>query len=134
LDWSEKFPAFEDFLKEKGLSCQRRGTVPRYGEKLAQYGNDKIAVRVWSERGIWFADIADIVGRPNEWYDSAIIRDLVKGRGEDVLPITEQMRIIEENWPAIADAFAPEHREQTNHQLNAMRKERAKRRFPKLLS
>lgn len=133
-EWPDKFGRFEEFLSAQGLSCQRRETTPRYGEKLAQYGNGRIAVRILSERGVWWAEVADIAGRPDEWYDAAIVRDLIKGRGEDVLPITEQMRIIEDNWSAIADAFAPANREETHKRLDILRNERAKRRFPKAFS
>jgi hypothetical protein len=133
LDWPEALGAFEDFLKGKGLVCECRGTVPRYKEKLALYGNDKIAVRVLSERGVWFADVADIAARPDEWYDAEILRYLVTGRDE-ALSIAEQLRAIEENWVAILDSFTPVHRDETHKRLEVLRKERSRRMFPGLLS
>jgi hypothetical protein len=131
-NWPNELPTFELFLREKGLVCRRRGRIPRYGEHLALYGDGKISVRVLSEKGQWFTEVADNAGRPEEWYDAAILRDLVQGSGEDVLSLAEQMKVIEDNWSAITNAFRPEHREHTHQHLGLLRKQRAKRRFPAL--
>jgi len=130
LDWPEALPEFEGFLKASGLDCQKRGTVPQYGEKLALYGNGRIAVRVWSERGRWFLDVGDTWGRPDEWYDAALIRDLVGEGGSDVLPITEQINVIRKNWPSIIEAFSVDESGQSHERLASLRNERVRRLFP----
>jgi hypothetical protein len=131
--WPETLAAFEAFLKEKGLYCQLRGPVPRsaerYGEKMLQYTNDKITVRIVSESSKGSVEIADIA-LPDEWYDAALLRDLFKGRVEDRLPVSEEIGIIEDNWLAITDAFSDANRETTHTDLKLLRNERAKRLFP----
>ena len=132
LDWPEALPEFEEFLKASGLDCQKRGAVPRYGEKLALYGNGRIAVRVWSERGRWFLDVGDTWGRPDEWYDAALIRDLVSDGGDDILPIAEQIKVIQNNWPSIIEAFGPDRSGQSHERLASLRLQRVPRLFPGL--
>lgn len=130
LDWPDVLPGFEQFLKKKNLVCLGRGTSPKYGEKFALYRDGNISVRVLSERGQWFAELSDSAGSPDEWYDPAILRDLIIGPGNDVLTFSEQLRTIENNWSAILESFSPDRREETHNKLAILRHERAKRRFP----
>ena len=131
LDWPAAIRDFEAFLQEAGLVCQRRGEdQAAFGNKLLQYGSPNIGVRIVSDRGTWSVEIAEVVTRPDEWYDAAILRDLLVGRGEDVLSLSDQIKIIETSWPVLIERFCPAHREDTHRQLALLRKERSKRRFP----
>ena len=112
--------------------CQRREEQPVFNNKVLQYGNADIGVRVVSDKGIWYIEVADVAGHPNEWYDAAILRDLLLGSGEDVLPLADQVEFVETQWPAIINRFTPAQREDTHAQLSSLRKDRAKRRFPGL--
>jgi hypothetical protein len=120
-DWPQGISQLEEFLGAQGLSFQRSGIVAHTGDQLWQYGTDRIAVRVIADRGmIWSAQVADIAGWPQEWYSAVELKELLEGRHERVfydasLSVTEEMKIIEENWAAIVDAFAPHQREKTTH-------------------
>lgn len=99
---------------------------------MLQYGNADIVARVISDRGNWYIEIADVADRADGWYDAAILRDLLLGPGEDVLPLSDQIEFIETHWPAIISRFNPRQQEATHAQLASLRKDRAKRRFPDL--
>src|SRR6266404_195984 len=110
MNWPESLASFESFLKEQGLSCEFRGTVPRYGERLVLYNNNTIAIRVLSEKSVWFAEVSDLA-RPSEWYEADIIRQFVGSRDiwpmDQPIPITEQLKIIRDHWSTIIKAFDP---------------------------
>ena len=122
---------FEAFLGKNGLILRRREEQPVFSDKMILYGNLDISVRIVSDRGIWYVEVAD-GARPDEWYDAAIIRDLFGCHGEDVLSLADQVRIIQMNWQSIVDGFGFVNRENTHVRLDALRKARAKRRFPGL--
>jgi hypothetical protein len=128
--WPNTVVDFERFLSGAGFVCQHRKELSTFSNKIIEYANSSVGVRVVSDRGIWFVEVADILNQPKEWYDAAILRDLVLGPGEDVLPLPEQIQIIKENLPTIVRLFDPSEREVTLTRLNLLRKERAKRRFP----
>ncbi len=125
---------FEEYLKSKGLRRQRREKRPSFGDTFIQYADNSVAVRIFSERGIWFVDISDVAGRPQEWYDAGIIRDLIVGHEKDGMPLADQIEVFTHNWDAILDRFAPPQREKTYSRLATLEQERAKRMFPGLIS
>ena len=133
LDWPEGIDEFEVFLRSRGLSFQFRGRVPDSHDIIWQYGTDKIGVRVIADRGlVWSAQIADIAGWPQQWYVAAELQELVRSAGNSPPndnSVAAQMRIIEENWSAIVDAFAPQNREKTHTLLKGIRSERSKKWF-----
>src|SRR5882724_1761111 len=99
LLWPEVVRDFEGFLTKEGLMFQQRlEDQAAYGNKLLQYGNADILVRIVSDLDIWYIEVAEANTQPNEWYDAAIVRDLLIGSGEDVLSFTEQMDFIRTNW------------------------------------
>lgn len=124
---------FEVFLRERGLICQSsRGPDPAFfGNTCLQYRGNFICIRLASDRSLWAVDVAD-AARPDMWYDVGILRDLLIGRGEDVLPLPDQIAFIRTNWQAILDCFNPDQREKTHARLSEMMASRAKRRFPAL--
>jgi hypothetical protein len=132
LTWPKEVMGFEAFLVDAGLVCQQRTTETVFGNEIVQYGGPGIGVRVGSDRGVWFVEVADSDTRPGEWYDAALLRDFVLGNGEDVLTLAEQIGTIRDNWPVIVESFRPARRDDTHAQLSLLRKERAKRRFPNL--
>ena len=122
---------FEAFLLNKGLVCERRVGPDRkvFGNRILQYGNGIIGVQLVLDRSIWLIDIADVASRPNEWYDFAIVLELLVHHGIDVMPLNTQIEMVQTNWQSIIDCFGPQHREKTHTQLDSLRKERAKRLF-----
>jgi len=134
LLWPEVVRDFEGFLTKEGLMFQQRlEDQAAYGNKLLQYGNADILVRIVSDRDIWYIEVAEANTQPNEWYDAAIVRDLLIGSGEDVLSFTEQMDFIRTNWEAIVQCFGLTRREESHNQLATLRTERVRRRIPGLL-
>jgi len=129
-NWPKVIDDFELFLAKAGLICQQREELPSFGDKVLQYANGSIAVRVCSDRYAWFVEIADIVGRPGQWYDTALLRDMLAGQGEDVLSLPVQIEFVETNWPAIVGSFNAMQREATHTRLVSLRNERVKRLFP----
>jgi hypothetical protein len=67
----------------------------------------KTAIRRFTDRGIWFIELAGVNPQSGEWYDAAILRDLLISQGEDVLPVQEQVEFIEKNWTAFCSLFDP---------------------------
>lgn len=130
--WPTTVAAFEVFLEKAGLMRQRCEEQPAFNNKVLQYGNATIGVRVVSDRGIWYAELADVASHPSEWYDAAILRDLLLGCGEDVLPLDDQIAFFETRLPAILDRFSPAQSADTHKRLAELRRDRAERRFPGL--
>ncbi len=63
LEWPEELDQFGNFLAQQGLSFERQGIVADTGDKLWQYGNSRLGVRVVADTGItWSVRIADIAG------------------------------------------------------------------------
>jgi hypothetical protein len=130
--WPKAVVDFEAFLRRAGLMCRCRKEFEAFDNKLAQYDNASIGVRVECDRSIWITAVADIAARPDEWYDAAILRDLLVGLGEDVLSFPDQIRIVRMNWPLIVSCFGHARREDTHVRLAILRRERLKRLFPSL--
>jgi hypothetical protein len=127
--WPSEVEAFESFLRMKGAICRRRAESASFGDKVAEYDAGPISVRISSDRGIWYVEIADARDE-QEWSDAALIRDLLVGPRSDVLDIREQIEFVEKKWDAIVQAFDDAHRAETRARLATLRKERARRRFP----
>ena len=81
---------------------------------------------------MWIVYVSDVAGRPDEWYDVALIRDLLVGPGEDVLSLADQVRIVEDNWAAIKLSFGTSRRQETHARLAHLYDERLDRRLPGL--
>jgi hypothetical protein len=128
--WPNAIINLERFLDRVGLKCERREEEASFGNKLLQYEGELAKVRAVSDRGVWFVEVADAQAQSNQWYDVAILRDLLIGQGEDVLPLQEQVDLLERNWPAICSRFSPSEREYTSTRLAILRQERARRRLP----
>lgn len=145
IEWPERLEEFEEFLKSRGLYFQCKGRIPYSGgETRCQYGNDKIAVRISADRGwAWSAQLCDVYGWPDQWWVACELKDLITGASgassfcrhdydatdgmkvvqESRNRVAEGMRIIQENWDEIVDAFAPENRWRTHTQLKNIRAE-----------
>jgi hypothetical protein len=134
VSWPRKVTDFENFLKTRGLVCQRREEEPYFSNKVLQYGDATVRVRVVSDRGIWFVEVDSPDPVSNEWYDTALLRDLLIGLGKDELTLEEQVDFIQVNWLSIVNLFALAAREQTASRLASLRQERVRRRLPGLFS
>jgi hypothetical protein len=127
--WPEPVAAFQKFLTGAGLTCLWHEHDRESGGKLLQYSNAVVAVRFVFDQCVWLLEIADVRARPSDWHDAAILRDLLHGgRVQDVLELTEQIEMVQKNWPAIVRAFAPERSADTHRRLAFLSLERAKRR------
>jgi hypothetical protein len=131
-NWPAAVIEFEAFLKNAGLECKAFKEYASFGDKMLLYSNASIGVRIVSERGICFVEVSDIASRSGEWYDAAILRDVLSGPGDDVLPLEDQIGIVKSAWSDLNSIFAPQNRNETHLRLEILRKERARRRFPGL--
>jgi hypothetical protein len=125
---------FEAFLKQAGLVCQDRGESPATRFKVVRWGNANLMVRVgffWQDyRDVelsWRVEIADPATPPVQWYDAAILRQLLIHEPEDRLSALESVDFVETNWPAIVRCFSPEERDNTHEQLSRLREDYARR-------
>ena len=130
--WPKEVLDFESYLENDGLVCRRRREEATFGDKLLEYANADIKLRILSDRGIWFIEVGDVSAHTDEWYDAALFHDLLNGQGKDVLSLSEQIAVIKADWARIISSFRPTERENTHARLALLRKERAKRRFPSL--
>jgi hypothetical protein len=106
--WPEPVAGFEEFLKGAGLTCLRRETDSESGGKLLQYGSAIVGVRLIFDRCAWLVEVAGVGSRPDEWYDAAVLRDLLAGgQSADTLPLAQQIEFVGANWRAIVRAFDP---------------------------
>jgi hypothetical protein len=132
-NWPRVVDDFTKFLTDAGLQLRTRKEEAVFSNKILQYDGQRVNVRIVSDKGVWYVEVADASHQSNEWYDTAIVRDLILGPGEDVLSLQNQIEIIETNWPAITGLFSPSQEEHTHSRLAILREERSKRRFPNLL-
>lgn len=130
--WPGDVAQFESFLIRQGLVRTRREESGSFDNKVVEYTNGRLAVRVVCEKSVWFVEVSDPEGQPGEWYDAAIVRDLVGGRGPDVLPLQDQIAIVRDNWRVIARQFGPSRRADSHVRVDQLRKQRVKRLFPGL--
>jgi hypothetical protein len=125
--WPAPVAGFENFLNDAGLTCLRRETES--GGKLLQYGSAIIGLRLAFDGCAWLVEVAGIGSRPDEWYDAAVLRDLLAGgQSADALPLAQQIEFVRANWRAIVRAFDPIRRADTHMRLAFLRWDRVKRR------
>lgn len=122
----------EAFLKNAGLKLQFEEKSAAFGNRLIQFANEQIAVRITSDRGVWFVELSDPLDETGDWYDAALMRDLLSGHGEDVLTLPDQVRFVRDSWKSIVGRFDANNRVLTHARLIELRRERAKRRIPEL--
>ncbi len=122
----------DEFARRIGLKPSRNEMSASFGDRLLEYASPTLAVRVVRDKGQWSIDVSDREGRPDESYDAALLRDLIEGRGEDVLAFPEQVAVVERGWKEIALRFGAARRDETHARLGVLRKERMQRMFPGL--
>lgn len=127
----EAITKFESFLRNVGLMCQRReGPDPKFfGNQLIQYGDNSIGLRIVSDRSEWTISTSDAAGRPEEWYDADLVREMLAGRHDGALSLVDQVAFFEHNWPEIKIRFSADRRSETRSQLAALGTARSKRLF-----
>jgi hypothetical protein len=126
--WPASITAFEEFLKGAGLKCLRRETDLESGGKLLQYGSAIVGVRLIFDGRAWLVEMAGVGSRLDEWYDAAVLRDLLAGgQSADTLPLAQQIEFVGANWHAIVRAFDPIRRADAHMRLAFLRCERVKR-------
>lgn len=130
--WPPEAGRVDEFTSWAGLKPTRHHVSGSFGDRLQEYASLTLAVRVVRDKGQWSIDVSDRAGRPDEWYDAALLRDLLDGGGSDVLTFPEQVAVVEHAWNDIAVRFSAERREQTHTRLAALRTERAARLFQTL--
>jgi len=134
LEGSDIIKDFETFLHERGLVLQERlFDQETFGNSLLQCGNGVLAVRVVSDRGVCSITVAESEAQPRKWYDAALLRDLLVGQGDDVLPLVEQIEFLRKNWDGVVQCLASERREESRKKLVQLGLERVRRRIPGLL-
>lgn len=130
--WPPETGRVDEFASWVGLKPTQHQVFGSFGDRLQEYANPTLALRVVRDRGQWSVDVSDREGRPDEWYDAALLRDLLEGGGGDVLTFPEQVAVVEREWTEIVVRFAPDRREETHARLAVLRRERGGRVFPGL--
>ncbi len=116
---------FVAFLKRMGLRHRSQAREGLYKDDV--YAGPVVAVQIGDEMGERFVAVAD-AKKPKEWYDPALLRDLLVGPGNDYLSFNEQIAVVQDNWPAIVDAFGSwNSRRKTHRQLDRLRDTREER-------
>jgi hypothetical protein len=133
--WMSTVVKLEAFLTTVGLHIEHQEESAAFGDKLFLYKEEYLKVRVISDRNVWFVEVANVQAADSQWFDVAIIRELLFGPGgEDVLSLEQQIDFVEGNWSAISICFGPCQWLQTSDRLSFLREERTKRRLPGLFS
>jgi hypothetical protein len=133
--WPRPVAQLENFLKSVGLHLEHQQESASFEDKLLLYTGESLAVRVVSDKGVWFIEVTNVKATDIQWFDAAIIRELLFGPGEeDVLSLEQQINFIEVNWPAIIRCFGPSEWQHTVARLCFLRIERTVRRLPGLFS
>ena len=130
--WPKEAAEFKSFLTNVGLDLQFEQESAAFGDRLIQYANERISVRMISDRGVWFIEVSDPSYETGDWYDVALFRDLLCGPGGEVLTLSEQAHFVRENWQSVLSSFESDNRNLTHARLGALRRERAERRIPGL--
>ena len=130
--WPSDVAQFEAFLAQQGLVRTKREESGGFDNKVVEYADGRLAVRVVCEKSVWFVEVSDTDGQPGEWYDAAIVRDLLGGSGPDVLSLQDQIAIVRDNWRTIARRFGPSDRAESHARVDRLRKQRVRRLFPGL--
>ena len=82
---------FEQFASRMNLTFEGGEESHEFGNAFVQFGNHSLSVRLVLDRGISYIEVADSGGIADEWYDVALIRDLLGQQGPDLLSFEEQL-------------------------------------------
>ena len=122
---------FDASLTKTGLTLERNEKAEANGcYRLIQYASSEIAVRLTLERTRWSVELADMAARPDCWYSVIFLRELLRERPSDDMPLADQLEFLKSNWAAIVGRFASPNRDQTHARLASLRMERARRVYP----
>jgi hypothetical protein len=119
-----------EFLQERGLSRTHFQKETGFGNSVEIYEGHGVGIRILNDRGQWFIEVSDLRNSLTDWYDIALLRNLLGDAGSDVLSFADQMSVLKDRWYDILDAFSQQWNEDTRKQLEILREERASRRFP----
>lgn len=118
------------FLENVEFSVTECVVTQSCGDKHITLQNGEIAVRIISDRGIWYVDVAREPGV--DWYDIAIVKEEVLGLlGEDVLSLEEQWEFLVAQMSKIKAVLLAAD---SSQRLNHLQERRAKRRLGILYS
>jgi len=133
--WMSMVAKLGGFLKSIGLHLEHQEESAAFGNKLFLYRGESLKLRVLSDRSVWLVEVANVQAADSQWFDVAIIRELLFGaKGEDILSLEQQIDFIEGNWSAISICFGPSQWLQTSARLSFLCEERIKRRLPGLFT
>jgi len=115
--WPTIILDLESWLKQQGL-VRRSRKEPRFmfDWMSTTYSNTTLAVRMSSENG-WHVDVASVVHDPDHWYPLALVKRLIEGSREAMLPYAEILNFMKDNWHSIIDLFSVERCRLTSEQL-----------------
>jgi len=132
MNESEIIKDFAAFLASKGFAFVAESIGGGFGDRVIEWSDGRLTVRIVRDRGHWSVDIRDADDRSGECYEAALLRDLVVGGGLDVLSLSAQIDFLESNWDAIADAFSPNRIAETKRELRYLYEKWLRRRLPGL--
>jgi hypothetical protein len=129
--YPEEVKALQAFLEQDaGMTTVSTIQDDGFGNACTTMTGDTIKVRFTSDRGEWNIQLSPATGG-EKWYDVLVLREMLTGvECDDPIPLSDETRLLRENWSDIHAAFRPEMAEQTKAQLDGMLERRAKRMFP----
>lgn len=133
-DWPCFATKLEGFLTRVGLRCDcRKEDLICFGNKIADYSDAAIQVRLVSDRDQWFVEVGPKGG---ELFDACLIRDVLRGGVNESFEIdpASQFDFVRASWAEIVTALDPVHRKASLASLKAAGDARARRLFPGLFS
>jgi len=122
--WCDAALKLETFLIAHGMAFQVRfAPEGSFGERLMQYADDVIGVRITCGRmdsgRHWDVAVAD-VARFDTWYGISLIRCLIERTGDRTMSLDRTFEFLPENWEPIRDLFSASRRDATHARLKEL--------------
>lgn len=120
-----------NFLKSKKFDLIEETASESFGNYCLIFSSDVIDLRFIRDRSIESVDIRSSKD-PQKWYDLGIVQIFIeKGRDSSkVVSVEESILFIRKELDLLDDLFAPENYSITKMNLDALRKDGAKKMFP----
>lgn len=117
---NESFPGL---LEELGLRVIDQKYLPRsFGNSYVILESPKLRVRFVRDRGQTWADVA--ARARGEWWHLSYVLETIRGGAPEIkLDLPTAVRLLKENFPALAEALGPKL-SQTIRGINQLRSER----------
>lgn len=113
-----------------GFSFKEK-TIGRFGDPHLIFSNSPFSVYIYGECGeVWFIEISH-ESLLNEWYDTALIREIIVNKVDtDLMTLEEKLSFWKEHLAEVKRLFNDDEKS-VHDELKSRQMERAKRMLPK---